>query len=1062
MTSTTALHFGPEWMRAKPAARPGPLPDGTGGTGSPAHSYSSSLLSTPATRLGDSSYKYTKDEMLQIWKDSVNRPELSLEVERWEGVINDDAHEPVGVQEMDEAEKKLFSQTLNSEVRRRQSQDTLALSMPGTSPSSGKFHGPSSPLRERPFSGMMGRRRDSDAAQPGYVPRRPSFTQSPTVNGPLSPNVASRPRMDGWLQRKKTGGLDGNKSDDRPRDGLEADNPGDGGANTVDITATNGADQMQNPGDTTPAVQDSGSSAPEPAPQDALNALANGNGHTTNGIGSHVSPSPSVQSLPPPSAINWSYKDPTGVVQGPFNGQLMHDWHNQGFFPQDLLMKRTEIDVEWRTLSEWEALGGKQFFAVQLTVNKPPPISAAVPSPPPVPALPQPLQPGYSPHPTPASTTDSFHAIQKPSRTSTLDTTATDSTNSSYNAAFAQPESGPYGVVRAPRFNSLENKNGDLALSGYGRTHWEHPTQYQDNGGYGSNFNGVVPASPSTSFSQSSFPPAQPITPYGAIGKAPGARVPRDSMGADDFGLSGLSLGSSALNHDAANGIGLGRPSPLATQRSRQASYTSDTAWQSESNSFVQASRGSVDPAIVSATRGAEFAALGRQKTGRLQQHSQTSAWVYTTQSQDNGPWDPASASVNDLHSTLVEEPSVIDGIPTPPLLEPTPPPANQVAAPIEAPPKRVKAPTTPTPIGKPVVPAQSPAVQSAQAAKSSFPWAKPADEVVKAKPTLRDIQDAEAKQAEALRKVAAAAVAAAPKDRPSAPRSATEDVQPGTTSWGLPTSQAGQIPRPAQKEASPSTPSPAVTTPGAPAAGVWTNVPKPVVAPKKTVKEIQEEEERRKRINAKDAEVIASAKRGYAQTANKTPTPSAWTTVGSSGKATPSTVATARPAAVAATSSPAPVASRVVNGATPRPAAVPQHTRQPSASKAADEPFVAPSTEFMKWLREALKDLNQVNLDEFMRLLLTFPIDPRDPGVVETIADTVYMYSSTMDGRRFAAEFCSRRKADAAAKKGSMITNPATKQTMVAEAVKSQPKPSSSQSEWKPASGKKKRNGKP
>lgn len=68
------------------------------------------------------------------------------------------------------------------------------------------------------------------------------------------------------------------------------------------------------------------------------------------------------------------------------------------------------------------------------------------------------------------------------------------------------------------------------------------------------------------------------------------------------------------------------------------------------------------------------------------------------------------------------------------------------------------------------------------------------------------------------------------------------------------------------------------------------------------------------------------------------------------------------------------------------------------------------------------------------MRLLLTFPIDPRDPSVIETIADTVYMYSSTMDGRRFAAEFCARRKVDAAAKKGPMITNPATKQNMVAE----------------------------
>lgn len=112
MTSAAALHFGPEWMRAKPAARPSPLLEaspgnGSLGMGSPAHSYSSSLLSTPATRSGDGTLKYSKEEMLQIWKEASGRPELSLDVERWEGVVNEDAHEPLGLHDMDESEKKV-------------------------------------------------------------------------------------------------------------------------------------------------------------------------------------------------------------------------------------------------------------------------------------------------------------------------------------------------------------------------------------------------------------------------------------------------------------------------------------------------------------------------------------------------------------------------------------------------------------------------------------------------------------------------------------------------------------------------------------------------------------------------------------------------------------------------------------------------------------------------------------------------------------------------------------------------------------------------------------------
>lgn len=1055
MTSTTALHFGPEWMRAKPARPAAGGTDGSPASGllPPAASYASSLA---ARADGGQGLRYTRDELIQIWKDG-SRGELSPEVERWDGVVGDDPHDPAGLHDMDEHEKKLYAQSLNSDghLRRRQSQDALALTMPGTSPGSGKFHGPSSPLRERPFGGLVGRRRDSDAAQGGYMPRR--LSQSGGINGPLSPSLASpRPRMDGWLQRKKTG-LDGNKPDEAPREGDPADNPTDGGNGHTNSKPDERQGQQQAP---RANAQDPGLGAPEPAPQDVGQArdASNGYGNPANGA---PAPPPVVQAppLPPPETINWSYKDPTGTIQGPFNGRLMQDWYDKGFFPAELTMKRTEIDADWRLVREWEVLGGKRFFLAQLPVQEPAPPGlglgiGASPLLPSAVAQPQPVaaRPSPSPQAKFATTSEAFQRAPQPSRTSTLDTAGSESTNSSYNAAYGQADSG-FGAVRAPRFNAANDATAPVPIGGYSGRTWDQNGTFQENGSYGTNnFNGVASSSPSTSFSQSSFAAAPATTPYGAIGTAPGQRGYARAFGSEG---AGLPLGSTALNQDAS-ALGLGRPSVLPSgARSRGTSYASDTAWQTaDASPFVQQPRlggQPVDPAIVSATRGADFAAPGRPTQTR--QQSQPASWYYPSQPQEDSAWGTAPQSVTE--HPLVQEPVAIErGVPTPPLLEPTPPPAA-TSAPVDIP-KRGKAASGPAPIAKPAAPLplaqQSPAPTFAQPVKGA--WAKPAEEVPKAKPTLRDIQEAEARQAEAARKAAAA-----PKPV-SAPRTNSADVQTITTSWGLPTSKAGQAPPRPATEVSPLTPAGGVapSTP-TPVAGVWTNAAKPAAVAKKSVKEIQEEEERRKRVAAKDSEIIAGAKRGYASTATKAPTPSVWTTVGASGKTNP-IVAAARPAAAAVAASPVPAAARVANGGASRPPTQPAHAKQPSVSKAAEE-FVAPSADFMKWLRDALKDMSDVNLDEFMRLLLTFPINPQDPGVVETIAEMVYMYSSTMDGRRFAAEFCTRRKADAGAKKGPMITNPAAKQTMVAEVVKSQPKPAPVQSEWKAASGKKKRGGK-
>lgn len=75
--------------------------------------------------------------------------------------------------------------------------------------------------------------------------------------------------------------------------------------------------------------------------------------------------------------------------------------------------------------------------------------------------------------------------------------------------------------------------------------------------------------------------------------------------------------------------------------------------------------------------------------------------------------------------------------------------------------------------------------------------------------------------------------------------------------------------------------------------------------------------------------------------------------------------------------------------------------------------------------------------------MLLSFPVDP-DPSTVEIISDLIYANSTTLDGRRFASEFVSKRKADAASRRGMGTVS---KPVSIADIVKTQPKPT--QPEW-------------
>ena len=232
----------------------------------------------------------------------------------------------------------------------------------------------------------------------------------------------------------------------------------------------------------------------------------------------------------------------------------------------------------------------------------------------------------------------------------------------------------------------------------------------------------------------------------------------------------------------------------------------------------------------------------------------------------------------------------------------------------------------------------------------------------------FREIQEAEAKQSEARKAALERERATAAVRNLSTP---TEDSPiPTTTSWGLPTSQV----QTGRKEPT-SAGSPTPATP------VWTNVVKPPTT-KKTMKEIQEEERRKKAEQQQEKEKEANnaaVRRSHAEAVSKviifaldlhpapmlidlkTPTVipgPAWTTVGANGK-TPVPSQLPRPAAVVSSPSPSRVARPPINGANPPPRSpAPPKVVTPAVKN--DDAAANPSLDFLKWLTDSLKGLNQ------------------------------------------------------------------------------------------------------
>ena len=77
--------------------------------------------------------------------------------------------------------------------------------------------------------------------------------------------------------------------------------------------------------------------------------------------------------------VHWIYLDPQGNTQGPFNATDMLDWFNAGYFPQDLMLRRT-VDRRFIQLGEMTKRYGRIPFVPG--ANAPAPLPEVEPLPP--------------------------------------------------------------------------------------------------------------------------------------------------------------------------------------------------------------------------------------------------------------------------------------------------------------------------------------------------------------------------------------------------------------------------------------------------------------------------------------------------------------------------------------------------------------------------------------------------------------------------------------------------------------------------------------------------------
>ncbi|KAL7410180.1 hypothetical protein BDY24DRAFT_418298 [Mrakia frigida] len=788
--------------------------------------------------------------------------------------------------------------------------------------------------------------------------------------------------------------------------------------------------------------------------------------------------------------VKWMYKDPSGAIQGPFPASSMQDWHGQGYFNASLLVKR-EADLAFETVATLTQLAP----STEVIFFLPAPVRPAAPPG----MISRGSTPGYASPIASYSTSNAYAAspIQQhqdgsmtPSRLAGADPLD--------RFLRQQGEKPNEEEANGARWNDQQQQQSPVVQQQYPQQQQQLYAQQPLGGGaydpaplgYGNNspaprhmaYNALGRQAPLQAgvFAQSQSPYSSPVVQHQAPSPWTQQQQPQQQQQTpvrNYYGLAeGQQLGSPSPVarvpyqyspvQNLAPGAGWGAndwrnaPSPgqmplqpqQIPQQQQQHSYLNQlipgSVQQHQQLAPVApwASSPSVEVAQPIQQQQVPQEAQQQQQQVQVeeQQQAPASRWAQPL-SHASVPSTPAQNSpVETSFDSLAiqEQPAQVQAAPVvveqPVESAPTPPAtkaAKSVAAPL---------PTKPTPAQKanPVAPVvvEEPRATTPSVAPKVAPWANE-EKKAPTGPSLREIQDAEA------RKVAAAKAA-----RPPAPVKEVSNEPPTSTSWGLMGSSSNTAP---VKEKSSASTGPAVAAPP-----VWQMGG---AAPSRTLKQIQEEETKQKArvAQAKAAQIAAmggnvAPKGAYAGAASSAPSSNsnaggAWAVVGAGGKSSSSSTTAPKPAGLPSSIPARPLSQATVKPTIPAVSAIQSSStfagKLSRSGSSASLDDISPSSDFLLWAKSSLKSVTGVNIDEFLQMLLSFPLNP-DPAVMEIISDSIYANSATLDGRRFAQEFCTKRKADAKGQKAGTIpsgnnnSSSLGRGSSLADIVKAQPKP--------------------
>ncbi|OAA54859.1 GYF domain protein [Cordyceps fumosorosea ARSEF 2679] len=680
-------------------------------------------------------------------------------------------------------------------------------------------------------------------------------------------------------------------------------------------------------------------------------------------------PSAQARQMVMPDRMRWVYLDPQGQVQGPFTGLEMNDWYKANFFTPDLRVKKVE-DPEFEPLGQLiRRIGNSRepFLVPQIGIPHGPPVQAG----------------GYN------SNTGVIPPLSGvfPSFGRTL-------TAEEQNNLERRKQEEQYIMAQQRDFVMRQQAMSKFPIHNPGLQHHSSAQSLQSQ----------------PSFGNISNPAQQPpalggLGPFLDLGNGPllHARAGNELFRQEDIvNLSGherqmlaaVAPGSeaAAMGEHAGAEDGLRAGLPPIGQLTEDPEGFRDRLQEFEGlraqHDAEQAAKAEEEEQVVPAARVPEpSAATSRQpgRAGKKKRQSEDESLSLTEQVQIA----QAAAAEFALPEELAEP-----GMPMP-----FPPPSS--STPLPAPTAQRARSNLPEQFSR----SQTATPEVVQPPPLA-PWAKEPGQEGQRGPSLKEIQEAEARKAAKAEELAAAQRKAAMEQEGAllrereraAAAAATAAALPASSTWGHGSPAAGAT---------------AWAKPG-PQKGVSISASASASSlSKKTLAEIQREEEVRKQKAMQTAIQTGpptSSIKSYANLASKTNTPitpspaspaappgAGWATVGAGGKVkVPTGPAVPARSTSGAGVKPTPVAARP--SPKPSPVIATQRVGPVNSGNTAMD-------EFNAWTHRELKRGIETDVDIFQSTLEALPLD------IGVITDAVYGSSTTMDARHFAEEYVRRKK---------------------------------------------------